>query len=463
MYIKKKEKEQIDVLNTYVDNYINSIEFNEFVENQKKYICIKLKESCYCSNCKNTFKAVVRINDYIDCPNCKKELLVKRTSNYTDKEYFMYLIKFNDKYIVRNYEIVSMYSNSKKSMKHIITEYGRQVINKDGTLELKVIINNMRKNTSGYWYISYCEDTKYWKPEFYIMIDGKCFVDNNTLEHKYYDPKDIFDNAEVNVCDILKGISEDNYILEILTKSKLYNLAANYYEFKKGKFEDVFKLDRSYLSFMVENNITYDELITLQKIKIKDYQLIKYLSSVYRLDELLKYCNPYDLMKYQIKKKDIYTYIDYLAMAKQQKMNLKDKSILYPKNLKEKHDELQHQIKVKKDKKINNQIKKRYNEIKSNKYQNKEYIIFPAKSINELIDESSQQNNCVKTYAERIAKGQCDIYFMRYLKTIDKSLVTIEVRDNKVVQKRTKNNKETTKEQNKFLSMWENKILKGSE
>ena len=138
MYIKKKEKEQIDVLNNYVDNYINSKEFKEFVENQKKYICIKSKENCCCSNCKNTFKAVAIINDYIDCPNCKKKLLVKRTSNYTDKDYFMYLIKFNDKYIVRNYEIVSMYSNSKKSMKHIITEYGRQVINKDGTLGVPV-------------------------------------------------------------------------------------------------------------------------------------------------------------------------------------------------------------------------------------------------------------------------------------------------------------------------------------
>ena len=47
-------------------------------------------------------------------------------------------------------------------------------------------------------------------------------------------------------------------------------------------------------------------------------------------------------------------------MAKQQKMDLKDKSILYPKNLKEKHDELQHQIQVRKDKVITKQIKKRY-------------------------------------------------------------------------------------------------------
>ena len=148
-------------------------------------------------------------------------------------------------------------------------------------------------------------------------------------------------------------------------------------------------------------------------------------------------------------------------MAKQQKMNLKDKSILYPKNLKKRHDELQHQIKVKKDKKINNQIKKKYNQIKSNKYQNKEYIIYPAKSIDELIDESSQQNNCVKTYAERIAKGNCDIYFMRLISDQNKSLVTVEVRNSKIVQKRTKNNETTTKDQDKFLEMWERKILKG--
>lgn len=460
MYIKKKDREEIDIVSNYVDNYINSKEFKEFVEKQKKYICIKIKSNCYCSNCKYQFEKVCKVNDYIQCPNCKKELLVKRTSNYTNKDYFMYLIKFNDKYIIRNYELLNIYSESVKSMKFILTEFGRQVVNKNGVLELKVIINNMRKNTSGYWYINYCEGTDYWKPEYYITAFGKCFIDKNTLEAKYYDPKDLFDNAaEVNVCDILEGINKDNYTLEILTKAKLYNLAAYYYEFKKGKFEDVFKLDRSYLSFMIENNITYDELRVLQKLKIKDYELVKCFCNVYRLDELLKYCKPYDLMKYHIKNKDTYMYLDYISMAKQQKMDLKDKSILYPKNLKEKHDELQHQIQVRKDKVITKQIKKRYEKIKTNEFQNKQYIIYPVKSVEELVEESSQQNNCVKTYAERVAKGQCDIYFMRLIKDINHSLVTVEVRENKVVQKRTKNNEDTTNSQNKFLKKWENQIL----
>lgn len=81
------------------------------------------------------------------------------------------------------------------------------------------------------------------------------------------------------------------------------------------------------------------------------------------------------------------------------------------------------------------------------------------KSQKELTNESKQQNNCVKTYAERIAKGKCDIYFMRLISNVNKSLVTIEVKNNKVVQKRTKNNCDATLEQNIFIEKWERKIL----
>ena len=99
----------------------------------------------------------------------------------------------------------------------------------------------------------------------------------------------------------------------------------------------------------------------------------------------------------------------------------------------------------------------------SNYYEDDKYIIYPVKDINELIDESSQQNNCVKTYAERYVKAECDIYFMRLSNARDKSLVTVEVRDNCVVQQRTKNNNDTTKEQKKFLKKWEKNILRKGE
>ena len=112
---------------------------------------------------------------------------------------------------------------------------------------------------------------------------------------------------------------------------------------------------------------------------------------------------------------------------------------------------------------MSKKIKRRYKKLLSNYYEDDKYIIYPVKDINELIDESSQQNNCVKTYAERYAKAECDIYFMRLSNARDKSLVTVEVKDNEVVQQRTKNNNDTTKEQKKFLKKWEKNILRKGE
>ena len=68
-------------------------------------------------------------------------------------------------------------------------------------------------------------------------------------------------------------------------------------------------------------------------------------------------------------------------------------------------------------------------------------------------------NNCVKTYAERFALGKCDLYFMRELNKQDKSLVTIEVKNNVVVQSRTKHNNLPTKEQQKFILKTLKKLL----
>ena len=48
---------------------------------------------------------------------------------------------------------------------------------------------------------------------------------------------------------------------------------------------------------------------------------------------------------------------------------------------------------------------------------------------------------------------------MRLISSKNKSLVTVEIRNNKIVQKRTKNNEITTAEQDEFLKKWEKEIL----
>lgn len=74
-------------------------------------------------------------------------------------------------------------------------------------------------------------------------------------------------------------------------------------------------------------------------------------------------------------------------------------------------------------------------------------------------DESKQQSNCVRTYAEKYAQGTCDIYFMRDVTKPKKSLVTVEVKNNKVVQSRIKCNKSPNEKQLEFLKNWERNVL----
>ena len=96
-----------------------------------------------------------------------------------------------------------------------------------------------------------------------------------------------------------------------------------------------------------------------------------------------------------------------------------------------------------------------------NTFNNGKFIVLPATSIKDLQNESSQQNNCVRTYAEKYAEGICDIYFMRNINKPNKSLVTVEVKNNKVVQSRIKNNELPTDQQLQFLKDWEQNVLKG--
>ena len=157
---------------------------------------------------------------------------------------------------------------------------------------------------------------------------------------------------------------------------------------------------------------------------------------------------------------DIHMYKDYLRFAKLLGLDLKNNKYAFPENLKESHDELEKQYEINNKKIVNLAIMKRSNELSKNTFKDNKFIALPATSIKDLQNESSQQNNCVRTYAEKYAEGFCDIYFMRNAKKPGKSLVTVEVRHNKVVQSRIKNNKCPTDQQLQFLKSWEQNVLK---
>lgn len=81
-------------------------------------------------------------------------------------------------------------------------------------------------------------------------------------------------------------------------------------------------------------------------------------------------------------------------------------------------------------------------------------FIYP-KSTKDIKDEAVQQSNCVAGYIDRVISGQCDIILMRKKNDIENSLVTVEIRDNKVVQARQRFNELVNESQKKALDKYE--------
>lgn len=85
-------------------------------------------------------------------------------------------------------------------------------------------------------------------------------------------------------------------------------------------------------------------------------------------------------------------------------------------------------------------------------------FIYPEKT-QDIKDEAAQQNNCVASYIDNVIDGNCHILFMRKKDDPEHSIVTIEVRDNRIVQARGKFNRECTQEEKLIIEKW-NRIHK---
>ena len=69
-----------------------------------------------------------------------------------------------------------------------------------------------------------------------------------------------------------------------------------------------------------------------------------------------------------------------------------------------------------------------------------DYIFIYPESTQDIKDEATMQNNCVASYIDKVIDGKCHILFLRKKNKPNESLVTIEVRNNHIVQARRRFN-----------------------
>lgn len=79
---------------------------------------------------------------------------------------------------------------------------------------------------------------------------------------------------------------------------------------------------------------------------------------------------------------------------------------------------------------------------------------FYPDSTQDIKDEAVQQNNCVASYIDRVIDGECHIMFLRRAKEPDKSLVTIEIQNGRIVQALQRFNDPLTADQQEAVDAW---------
>lgn len=150
--------------------------------------------------------------------------------------------------------------------------------------------------------------------------------------------------------------------------------------------------------------------------------------------------------------KDYYRFCEELALP----MNHANK---YPDDIKKAHDDLMVKIETVKSKEKDEAILKRVNSgLNKLRFADDKYVITPANSSEDLIRESAKLNHCVKTYVDKYAKGDTNIFLVRERENVNEPFYTLELTDNGIKQLRGNNNCKPTNEVVEFINKWANKF-----
>lgn len=190
---------------------------------------------------------------------------------------------------------------------------------------------------------------------------------------------------------------------------------------------------------------SYDKNLQILFDIVKTYNL--------NLNRLIDYLmvDLYSQGIHTIDKNIISDYRDYLSMQIKLYGKVKEK---YPKYLKTEHDIVALKL----------TIYEKYNEDliifntathHSNlEYKTKEYSIVLPQSSMDIVDEGINLSHCVAEYVDRIVNGETYICFLRETEDSEKSLVTLEIKNNALKQARGFGNRKITEDEETFLKKW---------
>ena len=329
-------------------------------------------------------------------------------------------------------------------------------------------VNDLRKQLQGMTMnqlIDCCEDKQYAKFLRYVLRMNCSCTNIGTVLSKvpYYSNyeqifsagfEDIIDNYHFryNISDIPKALIKvakkhniqiSNDLVELWrTNPNAYNIAYNleYVSLNNSNIQTILTRKMSKWDAGTGKWLTGSYYNALIDMGYNAKSLLLYLDS-------LKTYEAIDDMYYVIN--DLY---DYAKMMSE----ISNKFEKYPRNFLTTHKIACRNYNRMKQKFSEYRFKQRI--CKDYEYQYKDYVFLYPDSTQDIKDEAASQNNCVASYIDNVINGGCDILFLRKKDSPKDSLVTIEVRNNKIVQARRRFNEPVREEDQEAIDAWNNKF-----
>lgn len=156
-----------------------------------------------------------------------------------------------------------------------------------------------------------------------------------------------------------------------------------------------------------------------------------------------------------VKNECLRVWSDYLSMASRIGVNLADKSKKFPSSLKKEHDIAMfayNAVRVEIDKKLfaeQAKINAKY------AFEDDDMIVLIPQSPQEVIEEANHQNNCLRSYVERVKRGETVVAFVRKKDAPEKTFLSAEIYNGELIQlKGWCNSDPRTKEIVGFMKKW---------
>lgn len=397
------------------------------------------------------------------CPACGSRVQFKaigKTGSMRDRKQTIYLQRTDEGFLTR-YIMAEKYS-SPKGEKYKSYDCVLATWNGKKTWYDYCVVSGLTGNE--YWDDSRPADMSAWKAIGHLYtrnvkqaLKGTVFKYAPLAEwmrHK---------GEEIPFCDFMAKY-ENSTFLEFFIKAGLFRLTAEYvtghYKWTGKNPQEILGIDKQrirrlikidggiialgWMKYEQESGIVIkDELIGwMQENKIYADNCKNILKSLGSVIRMVNYMKKQSVPPAEV----ITTWEDYLRMAKDQGMDTTDDIVRFPKNLRQRHDQLVDIANEKKDQErlkeyapLDQKIRERIPDAARYYWENEKYMIIPAGACIELIKEGRSLHHCVgrdDNYMKKMAAGTSWILFLRKKEDVDTPWYTIEVdmKDDRILQ-----------------------------